>query len=137
MELARKGDIADEAPLAAQKSGVLDAPDRRADAFAQNLSWRAYCSSSRSRPRRSKALRSDTTKRSASPPRAAWLANVQCGIVNTSCCDHSNVCSPTVERPSPDTTRQMALWVARRGRVVWPLLRRTAWQSSAGITASP
>ena len=50
-----------------------------------------------------------------------WLAKLQCGIENTSCCDQSNVCSPTVERPEPDTTRQIMLQVVRFGRVVWPL----------------
>ena len=55
--------------------------------------------------------------RSASPPFAVWLAKLQCGMENTSCCDQSNVCSPTVERPEPDTTRQIMLQVVRFGRV--------------------
>src|SRR5262249_6573911 len=97
----------------------------------------AYCSSSRKRSRRSSAALSETTNRSASPALAVWLAKVQCGMVNTSCCDHSKVCSPTTERPEPDTTRQIMLQVLRLGRVATPLGRRTAWQSSVGITASP
>ena len=47
----------------------------------------------------------------------SWLAKVQCGMENTSCCDHSKLCSPICERPEPDTTRQIMLQVVRFGRV--------------------
>src|SRR5215467_2757564 len=68
-----------------------------------------YSISSRTRSSRSNADLSVTMNRSASPPRASWRAKVQCGIVNTSCCDHSKVSSPMRERPSPATTRQTTL----------------------------
>src|SRR6188472_3851866 len=84
--------VLDELPLALQELQVLDAEDRLAD----------HCISSRRRSRFSKMARSVTTKRSALP---SWRAQVQCGMVNTSCFDHSNVFSPTVDLPCPETTR--------------------------------
>ena len=50
---------------------------------------RRYCISSRTRSSRSNADLSVTMNRSASPPLASWRAKVQCGMVKTSCCDHS------------------------------------------------
>src|SRR5207244_11193451 len=126
MQFAGQRDVGDVATLAAKKLRILDAPDRRADAFTGDFCARVYCSSSRKRSSRSNADLSETMNRSASPSFAMWLAKLQCGIENTSCCDQSNVCSPTVERPEPDTARQIMLQVVRFGRVVWPLGRRTA-----------
>ena len=45
--------------------------------------------------------------------------------------------SPMLERPAPDTTRHMLLYVTRLGRVATDLVRRVAAQSNAGITDRP
>src|SRR5271169_1601563 len=117
MKLSGQRDVGDEAAQATQELRVLDAANRRADAFMRQCrAWR-YWYSSRRRSRRSNATLSETMKNSASPPVAVWLAKFQCGIENTSCCDQSKECSPTVEWPVPDTTRQIMLQVVRFGRV--------------------
>src|ERR1700741_1885870 len=108
MQRTREIEIGNEAPAPAEEAPVLDPAQCRADAGA---CAHGYCSSSRSRSRRSNAARSETTNKSASPSIAWWLAQVQCGIVNTSCCDQAKLCSPTVERPLPETTRQIMLQV--------------------------
>src|SRR5262249_49182721 len=116
-------DVGHEPPVSSEKALILDASQRSADALIVPHARtrhveailptlripRRYSISSRTRSSRSNADLSVTMKRSASPPRASWAAKVQCGIVNTSCCDHSNVSSPTYERPSPATTRQTTL----------------------------
>src|SRR6516164_4251838 len=125
MQCAGLKKIGNEAPLAEQKPPIFKPPQRRAYAFCPLLlpplagdgkegsaalrPGRDYCNSSRTRSRRSKADLSVTMNRSASPALDSCRAQVQCGMVNTSCCDHSNVFSPTVERPSPATTRQTTL----------------------------
>src|SRR5215470_13494543 len=126
MQLSGQGHIGDEASLSAQEFLIFKAANRRADTFVRQCSGRSYWYSSRKRARRSSATLSETTKRSASPPFAVWLASVQWGIENTSCCDQSNVCSPTVERPVPETTRQIMLQVVRFGRVARSFDSRTA-----------
>ena len=67
--------------------------------------------------------------------RASWLAQVQWGTVNTSWRDHSKRCSPMVERPSPATTRQIALYVVRVARVLDSILFRK--RSKVDITEPP
>ena len=89
MQFAGQRDVGDVAALAAKKFRILDAQDRRADAFTGDFCARVYCSSSRSRSSRSNADLSETMNRLASPSFAMWLAKVQCGIENTSCCDQS------------------------------------------------
>jgi hypothetical protein len=61
-----------------------------------------------------------------SPESAVWLAQVQCGIVKTSCWDQSKLLAPMVDFPCPATTRQTALCVVRLARVVTPFGRRAA-----------
>src|SRR5262249_2493439 len=117
MQVAGEGDVGDEASLPAQGFLIFWAANRGANNLVQQWGARSYWDSSRKRSRRSNATLSETMKRSASPPFAEWLASVQCGIENTSCRDQSNVCSPTVERPVPETTRQIMLQVVRFGRV--------------------
>ena len=63
MQFAGQRDVGDVAALAAKKLRILDAPDRRADAFARDFCARVYCSSSRSRSSRSNADRSETMNR--------------------------------------------------------------------------
>jgi hypothetical protein len=52
VQFARNDDVGDEAPAAAQKPCILDAPDRCADAVVR-LDRGVYCSSSRNRSSRS------------------------------------------------------------------------------------
>jgi hypothetical protein len=52
VQLAGDDDVGDEAPAAAQKPRILNAPDRSADAVVA-FDRRVYCSSSRSRSSRS------------------------------------------------------------------------------------
>src|SRR5262249_15875365 len=122
-ERAGQIDVGHETSLPGEKALVFDAAQRRADALiipharTRHVEailptlrvTRLYSISSATRSSRSNADLSVTMKRSASPPRASWRAKVQCGIVNTSCCDHSKVSSPMCERPSPATTRQTTL----------------------------
>ncbi len=89
MQLARQHNVGDEAAEPAQEFVVLDAANRRADAFMRQCRAWIYWYSSRKRSRRSKRYLVDTINRSASPPVAVWLAKFQCGIENTSCCDQS------------------------------------------------
>ena len=56
-------------------------------------------------------------------------------MVNTSWRDHSKRCSPMVERPSPETTRQTALCVARFFRVRYSTRLRN--KSRVGMTEPP
>src|SRR5262249_9326814 len=107
-------DIGDEPSAAGQKAPILDAAQRDADGLVvvhARFRQRAevYSISSRTKSRRSNADLSVTMKRSAWPPRASWRAQVQCGMVKTSCWDHSKVASPMLERPSPATTRHTML----------------------------
>jgi hypothetical protein len=85
VQFAGQRDVGNVAALAAQEFRVLDAQDRRADAFSGNFRARIYCSSSCNNSSRSNADLSETMNRLASPSFAAWLANLQCGIENTSC----------------------------------------------------
>jgi hypothetical protein len=80
MQFTGQRDVGDVAALAAEKLRILDASDRRADAFTGYFWARVYCSSSRSRSSRSNADLSETMNRLASPSIATWLAKVQCGI---------------------------------------------------------
>src|SRR5262249_55418347 len=116
------GDVGNEASPAKQEGAILDAGQRGPDAAGV----RDYCSSSRTRSSRSKADLSVTMNRSASPAFAWWRAQVQCGMVKTSCSDQSKVWSAMCERPSPRTTRHTTLKVARFMRVQAPALRRAA-----------
>src|SRR5947199_179404 len=103
MQRAGHLDVGDETPAPEQETAVLDTTERRADALVVP---RAHSISSRTRSSASKADLSVTMKRSASPPLASWRAQVQCGMVKTSCCDDWKLCPPMNERPSPATTRQ-------------------------------
>src|SRR6266404_3733747 len=131
-ERAGKLDIGDETPAASEKAPVLDAAQRGTDALVVRLARGVHAPLSRMRCS-AKLLRSGaplirdrhglerSRVCSASSRCASCRAQVQCGMVKTSCCDHSKVSSPMLERPSPAITRHTTLYVARFLRVVMPL----------------
>ena len=101
MQRAGLKKISDEASLTEQEPAVFQAAKRRANALpppSRSLTSGGgeggsavlrvgpdYCNSSRTRSRRSKADLSVTMNKSASPPLASCRAQVQCGMVKTSC----------------------------------------------------
>jgi len=88
MQLSWQRNISNETTMAAQQLRIFDAAKPSADSFMNRCRAWIYWYSSRKSSRCSNATLSDTINRSASPFTAVWLAQLQCGIENTSCWDH-------------------------------------------------